>query len=110
MSDKPQKQMKGFGRKLLSRRRHLSFARAAIGRNKSGILPPGSTTSDADAMPKYCWLRLSLYMIGITKYCLFYLDIKSELRPRELRIVLLADSREIWTTTMLLHAEMAESL
>ena len=51
MSDKPQKQIKGFGRKLLSRRRHLSVARAAIGR-QSGILPPGSTTSDADVMPK----------------------------------------------------------
>ena len=43
-------------------------------------------------------------------YCLFYLDIKSELRPSESRIILLADSREIWTTTMLLDAEMAKSL
>ena len=42
MFDKPQKQMKGFGRKLLSRRRHLSYERVAIGRRKSGILPPVS--------------------------------------------------------------------
>ena len=43
-------------------------------------------------------------------YCLFYLDIKSELRPSEPQIILLADSREIWTTTMLLDAEMAKSV
>ena len=53
MSDKPPKQMKGFGRKLLSRRRHFSLSRVAIGkRHKSGISPPGPTTSDSDAMPK----------------------------------------------------------
>ena len=40
MSDKPPKQMKALGRKLLSRRRHLSLARAAIGKtHKSGISP-----------------------------------------------------------------------
>ena len=38
-------------------------------------------------------------------YCLFYLDIKSELSPSEPRIILLADSTEISTTTMLLDAE-----
>ena len=43
-------------------------------------------------------------------YCLFYLDIKSELRPSEPQIILLTDSREIWTTTILQNAEMAKSL
>ena len=43
-------------------------------------------------------------------YCFFYLDIKSELRHSEPGIILLADSREIWTTTMLLDAEMDKSL
>ena len=31
MSEKPPKQMKGFGRKLLSRRRYFSLSRVAIG-------------------------------------------------------------------------------
>ena len=45
-----------------------------------------------------------------SNYCLFYVDIKSELRPSAPRIILLADSREIWTITMLLDAEMTKSL
>ena len=53
MSEKPPKQMKGFGRKLLSRSRHFSLSRVAIGkRHKSGVSPPGPTTSDSYAMPK----------------------------------------------------------
>ena len=48
-------------------------------------------------------VRLIVGFIDV-HYCLFYLDIKSELRPSESRIILLADSREIWTTTMLLDA------
>ena len=39
MSDNVAKQMKGFERKLLSRRQHLSLARADTVRNKSGIDP-----------------------------------------------------------------------
>ena len=39
MSDNVAKQMKGFERKLPSRRRHLSLARADIVRHKSGIGP-----------------------------------------------------------------------
>ena len=53
MSEKPPKQIKGFGRKLLSHRRHFSLSCVAIGkRHKSGKSPPGPTTSDSDAMPK----------------------------------------------------------
>ena len=38
MSEKPPKQMKGFGRKLLSRRQHVTLSRVAIGkRHKCGI-------------------------------------------------------------------------
>ena len=37
MSDNVAKQMKGFERKVPSRRRHLSLARADIVRHKSGI-------------------------------------------------------------------------
>ena len=51
--EKPPKQIKGFGRKLLSHRRHFSLSCVAIGkRHKSGKSPPGPTTSDSDAMPK----------------------------------------------------------
>ena len=48
MSDNVAKHMKGFERKLPSRRRHLSLARADIVRHKSGISlsSPGLTTSD----------------------------------------------------------------
>ena len=48
MSDNVAKQMKGFERKLPSRRRHLSLAGAAIVRHKSGISlsSSGLTTSD----------------------------------------------------------------
>ena len=50
----PPKQMKGFVSKLLSRRRHISLSRVAIGkRHTSGISSLASTTSDSDAMPKY---------------------------------------------------------
>ena len=54
MSDNVAKQMKGFERKLLSRRQHLSLARADTAMNKSGISlsSPGLTTSDWGAMPK----------------------------------------------------------
>ena len=51
MSEKPPKQMKGFGRKLLSRRRHFSYHAWPSGKGiKSGISPLGLTTSDSDAM------------------------------------------------------------
>ena len=51
MSEKPPKQMKGFGRKLLSRRRHFSYHAWPSGKGiKSGISPLGPTTSDSDAM------------------------------------------------------------
>ena len=48
MSDNVAKQMKGFERKLMSRRQHVSLARADTVRNKSGISlsSPGLTTSD----------------------------------------------------------------
>ena len=53
MSEKPPKQIKGFGRKLLSHRQLFSLSCVAIGkRHKSGKSPPGPTTSDSDAMPK----------------------------------------------------------
>ena len=51
MSEKHPKQIKGFGRKRLSYRRHFSLSCVAIGkRHKSGKSPPGPTTSDSDAM------------------------------------------------------------
>ena len=54
MSEKPPKQMKGFGRKLLSRRRHFSYHAWPSGKGiKSGISPLGPTTSDSDAMPTF---------------------------------------------------------
>ena len=54
MSEKPVKQMKGFGRKLLSRRRHFSYHAWPSGKGiKSGISPLGPTTSDSDAMPTF---------------------------------------------------------
>ena len=48
MSEKPPKQIKGFGRKLLSHRRHFSLSCVAIGkRHKSGKSPPVSRASSS---------------------------------------------------------------
>ena len=59
------KQMKGVVRKLLSRRRHISLSRVAIGKMpKSGISSPGSTTSDSDAMPTYKVNNAKRYVIN----------------------------------------------
>ena len=54
MSEKLPKQMKGFGRKLLSRHWHFSYHAWPSGKGiKSGISPLGRTTFDSDAMPTF---------------------------------------------------------
>ena len=61
MSDKPPNQMKGFGRKLLSRRRHFSLSRVAIGKmHKKWHITAGSDNVRCADRDNYCLFYLAI--------------------------------------------------